>query len=81
VSREEEGWKQDATRSSCIQTRWKFKGRNCLKKGPNEMEIIAFGSEGVDDQVDSIETMVVDMVEKTKTPPGGGSTFVAKREC
>jgi hypothetical protein len=58
-----------------------FKGNKSSKKGPNEMAGIAFCSEGAVDQVDWRATMVADMIAKTEPPLGGGSTFLAKREC
>jgi hypothetical protein len=51
------------------------------KKGLSEMAWIDFGSEGGDNQVDWRSTMVADLIEKIWTPPGGRSTFLAKREC
>jgi hypothetical protein len=51
------------------------------KMGPSEMAGIAFVSEGATNQVDWRATMVSDLTRKTEPPLGGGSTFLAKREC
>jgi hypothetical protein len=42
---------------------------------------ITFVLEGVANQVDWRIAMVADLIEKTKPPPGGGITFLTKREC
>jgi len=52
-----------------------------LKMGPSEMARIAFISEGAANRLDWRATMVADLIAKTETPPGGRSTFLAKREC
>jgi hypothetical protein len=65
---------QEASRSM-------FKGNKSSKKGLNEMAGIAFISEGATNQVDWRAAMVADMIAKTEPPPGGRSTFLAKREC
>jgi hypothetical protein len=64
--------KQEASRSI---------GNKSSKTGPSEMAGIAFVSEGATNQVDWRATMVADLIAKTEPPPGGGSTFLAKREC
>jgi hypothetical protein len=51
------------------------------KMGPSEMAGIAFVSKGPTNHVDWRAAMVADLVAKTEPPPGGGSTFLAKREC
>jgi hypothetical protein len=58
----------------------KGKGKSS-KKGPSEMAGIAFVSEGATNQVDWRAAMVADLIAKTEPPPGGRSTFLAKREC
>jgi hypothetical protein len=45
------------------------------------MEGIAFVSEGAANQVDWRAGMVADLIAKIEPPPGGRSTFLAKREC
>jgi hypothetical protein len=50
-------------------------------KGLSEMAGIDFVSEGATNEVDWRETMVADLTGKTGPPPGGRSTFLAKREC
>jgi hypothetical protein len=51
------------------------------QKGPSKMAGITFVSEGVSNQVDWREGMVVDLIVKVETPPGGRSTFLSRREC
>jgi hypothetical protein len=52
-----------------------------LKQGLNEMAGIDFISEGAANRVDWRGTMIADLIAKTKPPPGGRSTFLAKTEC
>jgi hypothetical protein len=51
------------------------------KQGLSEMAWIAFVSVGATNQVDWRASMVVDLIVKIEPPPGGRSTFLAKREC
>ena len=51
------------------------------KTSLSEMVGIAFVSEGATNQVDWRAVMVADVIMKIEPPPGGGSTFLAKREC
>jgi hypothetical protein len=73
----EESWYVMAMQKA---SRSMFKGKS-FKKGLNGMVWIAFVSEGAIDQVESRAAMVTDLVAKTKPLSGGGSTFLAKREC
>jgi hypothetical protein len=57
-----------------------FRGKSS-KKGLSEMAGITFCSEGATNHVDWRVAMLVDLKTKTEPPPGGGSTFHAKREC
>jgi hypothetical protein len=52
-----------------------------LMMGPSEMARIVFASEGATNHVYWKATMVVDLTTKTEPPPGGRTTFLAKREC
>jgi hypothetical protein len=54
--------------------------RKSSKKGLSEMARIAFISKGEANKVDRTASMVVNLTRKTKPPPGGRSTFLAKRE-
>jgi hypothetical protein len=51
------------------------------KTGPSKMAGIDFVSEGATNQVDWRAAMVADLIAKIEPPPGGRSTFLAKREC
>jgi hypothetical protein len=64
---------QEASRSM-------IKGKSS-KTGSSEMAGITSVSEGAANQVDWRATMVVDLTMKIEPPPGGRSTFLAKREC